>query len=233
MKNRNVRFDRIVLKLSGEVFDTELQSEKLLRLVELLKEIRQRNTQIAIVTGAGNIIRGKRQNLIEQKTADYIGILGSIINAFILAAFLSKINLKNKVLVPFNITSLAENYNKELALSYLDEGYILIFGGGTGHPFFTTDTAAVLRALEIQADIILKATNVDGVFDDDPKLKKDAQLLKEVKFADAINKQLKVMDLTAISLCQEHNLPVIVFNFSDPDNLLKIINGEPIGSILY
>jgi len=195
----------------------------------------EQGVQIAIVVGAGNIWRGKlaEQIGIERSTADYMGMLGTIINALALQSAIEKTGLECRVMSAIEVKAVSEPYIKKRAISHMEKGRIVIFGGGTGNPFFTTDTTATLRAIEIEADAILMAKNgVDGVYDDDPRTNKDAHFISEITFGELLSKNLQVMDQTAVSMIQYEDIIVHVFNMNDTNNFLRILNGEKIGNIV-
>ncbi|MCX7957389.1 MAG: UMP kinase [Endomicrobia bacterium] len=231
-------YKRVLLKISGEsISDKQYNigiSEK--SLLELSDEIRHvvktENMQLAIVIGAGNILRGKNTNFIERTTADYMGMLATVINALALQSVLESVGLHTRVMSAIEMPKIAEPYIRRRAMRHLEKGRVVIFAAGTGNPYFTTDTTAALRAIEIGAEILLKATQVDGVYDDDPKKNPKAKKYKTLTFIEAINKGLKIMDTTAFSLCMENNLPVKVFNLYKKGNLLKVLRGENVGTTI-
>ena len=190
--------------------------------------------EIAIVIGGGNIFRGREATGkgINQVTADYMGMLGTVINALALQDSLEKLNIDTRALTAIEMRAIAEPYIRRRAIRHLEKGRIIILAAGTGHPLFTTDTAAALSAIELDANAILKATKVDGIYESDPLLNKKALKFKKISFLEFLNKNLKVMDATSISLCMENKVPVIVFNLNLPGNIKKVILGEPIGTIV-
>ena len=190
--------------------------------------------QIAIVIGGGNIFRGREASRkgIDQVSADYMGMLGTVINALALQDSLEKLKIETRVQTAIEMKAIAEPYIRRRAIRHLEKDRIVILAAGTGHPFFTTDTAAALRAIELEADAILKATKVDGIYESDPLLNVNALKYKKISFLDFLNKNLRVMDATSISLCMENKVPVIVFNLNLPGNIKKVILGEPIGTIV-
>ncbi len=201
---------------------------------EELVEIKKMGLQIAIVIGGGNIFRGREasQKGINQASADYMGMLGTVINALALQDALEKMNIETRVQTAIEMKAIAEPYIRRRAIRHLEKNRIIILAAGTGHPFFTTDTAAALRAIELEADAILKATKVDGVYESDPLQNVNALKFKTISFIDFLNKNLKVMDATSISLCMENKVPIIVFDLNSPGNIKKVILGEPIGTIV-
>lgn len=211
-----------------------VDQEMLTSIAEELKEVHLTATQIAIVIGGGNIFRGVEGSAkgMERATADYMGMLATVLNALALQNALEKIDVPARVQTAIKMDELAESYNRHRAIRHLEKGRIVIFAAGTGNPFFTTDTAAALRAMEIGAEVILKATKVDGVYTADPVKEKDAKKLSEITYIDVLTKGLKVMDATAISLCMENKLPIIVFNLKISGNLKKIVKGIQIGTIV-
>lgn len=231
-------YKRVILKLSGESIggksDTPGISEEALK--EIVEEIKiavsKTHVQLGIVIGAGNILRGKNVHFIERTTADYMGMLATVINALALQSSLESAGLTTRVMSALEIPRVAEPYIRRRAIRHLEKGRIVIFAAGTGNPYFTTDTTAALRAIEINADILLKATKVDGVYTDDPKKNPNAKKFKSLTFIEAINKRLKIMDTTAFSLCMENQLPVRVFNIYKKGNLLRVLKGEDVGTII-
>lgn len=233
-------YHRILVKLSGEALSNGgksgiLDNEALLNTCKSIKSIYDEGVQVTIVVGAGNICRG---GLIEKTgfdrvTGDYMGMLGTVINSFAIAETFKKLGVKSLVLVAEKVTGFAETYSPELADKYLNEGYVVVFGGGTGKPFFTTDTCATMRAIESKCEAILIAKNgVDGVYNDDPRYNKDAKMYKEIKCSEIIAQDLKVMDLTAVKMLVDQNIDVCVFNAQNPDNFVKVVRGEDIGTIV-
>ena len=233
-----MHYKRILLKLSGEALQGDQGygiCPKVLDSIALqVKEVWELGVEIAIVIGGGNIFRGLKASSsgMDRATADYMGMLGTVINALALKEAIEKHGRPARVMSALDIESVAEPFIRARALRHFDKGRVLILAAGTGNPFFTTDTCASLRAIELDADILLKATNVDGVYDADPNLVEDATRFERLTFAEAINKQLGVMDLTALSMCMEHDLPVVVFNFKTDGNICRVISGESIGTIV-
>ncbi|MBF2734599.1 MAG: UMP kinase [Betaproteobacteria bacterium AqS2] len=231
---------RVLLKLSGEALmckDTNLsiKQEMLDHFATEVKDAHSMGVQIALVVGAGNIIRGKTFAGANEETrieGDYMGMLATIINSMALRSKMQSHGLDVRLQSALSMDQVAQLYIRDKALSGLEEGKILIFAGGTGNPFFTTDTAAALRASEINADALLKGTNVDGVYDKDPNEHADSKLIKEASFLDVINKELQVMDATAITMCKDQNIPIRVFNIHEPGNLRKVLAGEQLGTTI-
>jgi uridylate kinase len=233
------KYRRILLKLSGEFLagnsKSGLDPETLNFISKEVKSVRELGVEIAIVIGGGNIWRGQKaaeELFMERSSADYMGMLATVFNSLALQSVFEKGNMETVVESAIEIKEVAELYTRRKTIEYLKKGRIVIFAAGTGNPYFTTDTAATLRALEIDADIMLKATKVDGVYDDDPVISPGATKLSELKYIDILMNRLKVMDTTAVSLCMDNNLPIIVFNIGVPGNLLKVITGEKIGTII-
>ena len=229
---------RILLKLSGEALLGEksygVDPKRILAYSEEIKEIIDSGVEIAIVIGGGNIFRGVSgaSNGIDRVQADYMGMLATVINGLALQSSLEDLKVQTRLQTAFKIEAVAEPYIKRKAVRHLEKKRVVIFSGGTGNPFFTTDSAAVLRAIEINADVILKGTRVDGIYDNDPEKNKDAVKFKQISYDEAIAKKLKVMDSTAFTLSKENELPIIVFNMNKPGNLKKIINGKEVGTIV-
>ncbi len=230
------KYKRILLKLSGEAFHGEqnfgISLDVLEKISEEVSEVHSLGIETAIVIGGGNIFRGiaGAATGMDRSTADYMGMLATVINALALQDSLERIGILTRVQTALEVNRVAESYIKRKAIRHLEKGRVVIFAGGTGNPFFTTDTAATLRALEIGAEVILKATKVDGVYDKDPLKYKDASKFKQLDYMEVLNKQLKIMDATAISLCMQGKIPIIVFNFFDYGNVKKIVLGEEVGT---
>lgn len=231
---------RVLLKLSGEALmckDTNLsiKQEMLEHFATEVKDAHSMGVQIALVVGAGNIIRGKTFAGSNQETriqGDYMGMLATIINSMALRSKMQDLGLDVRLQSALSMDQVAQLYIRDKALSGLEEGKILIFAGGTGNPYFTTDTAAALRASEINADALLKGTNVDGVYDKDPNLHKDSKLIEQASFLDVISQELQVMDATAIAMCKEQNIPIRVFDIHKRGNLRKVLEGEQLGTTI-
>ena len=231
-------YKRVLLKLSGEALLGEkshgVDPKRILAYSKEIKEIVDSGIELAIVIGGGNIFRGVSgaSNGIDRVQADYMGMLATVINGLALQSSLEDLKIQTRLQTAFNIEAVAEPYIKRKAVRHLEKKRVVIFSAGTGNPFFTTDSAAVLRAIEINADVILKGTRVDGIFDTDPEKSKDAVKFKQISYDDVIAKKLKVMDSTAFTLSKENKLPIIVFNMNKAGNLKKIIKGEKVGTIV-
>jgi len=231
-------YNRILLKLSGEALLGErthgVDPKRILAYSKEIKEIVDAGIELAIVIGGGNIFRGVSgaSNGIDRVQADYMGMLATVINGLALQSSLEELNVQTRLQTAVKIEAVAEPYIKRKAVRHLEKKRVVIFGAGTGNPFFTTDSAAVLRAIEINADAILKGTRVDGIYNIDPEKNKDAVKFEKLSYDEAIDKKLKVMDSTAFTLSQENNLPIVVFNMNKPGNLKKIIEGKPVGTIV-
>ena len=229
-------YKRVVLKISGEALAGEnkfgLNDETLLRIAEEIKEIRGLGVQVAIVVGGGNFWRGRTSKSMDRATADYMGMLATVINAMALQDAFESVGLSTTVQTAIEMKELAEPYNRRRAISGLEGGNVVIFGAGTGSPFFSTDTTAALRAAEIGADIILLAKKVDAVYSDDPEKNPDAVKYDTLTHQEILEKGLGVMDSTAASLCKDNDIPVHVFGLAQEGNILKAIKGEKIGTIV-
>jgi len=229
-------FSRILLKLSGEIFAGEqgfgIDPEVTHRLAKKIIQVAKKNIQIGIVIGGGNIFRGLTADSrgLDRVPGDYLGMMATIMNSVALQSALEKLDIDTRVMSALSITQLAEPYIRRRGIRHLEKGRIVIFAGGTGNPYFSTDTAAALRAIEINADVIIKGTKVDGVYSSDPELDPDAKKYDSITYKEVIEKELRVMDLTAITLCKENNLPIIVFDIKSKSGLLDIINSIPTGT---
>ncbi|MGB9681828.1 MAG: UMP kinase [bacterium] len=233
----NPKYKRILLKLSGEAFRNNSEPigyESLIMLAEEIDSIYKIGVEVAIVVGGGNVIRGITSSSlsIDRATADYMGMLATVINALALQARLESMGVPTRVQTSIEMRQIAEPYIRRRAIRHLEKGRVVIFGGGTGNPFFSTDTAAALRAAEIGAEVMIKGTKVDGIYDSDPLKNPNAIRYTEVRYMDILNRELKVMDATAVSLCMENRIPIIVFNISETGNLKRIIYGDDIGTIV-
>lgn len=233
------RYRKVLLKVSGESLAQAgalgIDADALNLLAHEIIAATQTGTSIAVVIGGGNIIRGaalSKAGLIPQASADYMGMLGTIINGIALKETLDTLGQPARLLSALNITSVAEPFIRGRALRHMEKGRVIILGGGTGNPFCTTDTAAALRATELQCDIILKATKVDGVYTSDPKTDPKARRYERLTFDEAIKAQLKIMDLTALSMCMEQRLPIVVFDFKVRGNIKAVVEGRPIGTMI-
>ena len=231
-------FKRVLLKLSGEALmgerDYGIDPKRLAEYAEEIKEVVALGVEVGIVIGGGNIFRGVAgaSNGMDRVQADYMGMLATVINGLALQSALEDTDVQTRLQTAIKIEAIAEPYIKRKAVRHLEKGRVVIFGSGTGNPFFTTDSAAVLRGIEINAEVILKGTRVDGIYDSDPEKNKDAVKYKNLSFTEVLNKGLKVMDSTAFTLSQENKLPIIVFDMNTPGNLLKVVSGEKIGTIV-
>ena len=229
---------RYLLKLSGEAligkYEYGIDPDVVEEISSNIVEVNKTNNQLAVVVGGGNIFRGAglAEAGIDRVTGDNIGMLATVINSLALQDAIEKLNVQCRVMSAVRINQISEDYIRRRAIRHLEKGRVVIFAAGTGNPFFTTDTAASLRAIEINADMVLKATKVDGVYDKDPVKYKDALLYKELTYNQVLNDELKVMDTTAVVLCKENNIPLRVFNMLKKDSLISIINGEDTGTII-
>ena len=232
-------YNRILLKLSGEALLGDrshgIDPNTINKYSREIKSIVDLGVEVSIVIGGGNIFRGLSgaNNGIDRVQGDYMGMLATVINGLALQSSLEKIGLQTRLQTAINMEAIAEPYIKRKAVRHLEKKRIVIFGAGTGNPFFTTDSAAVLRAIEIEADVILKGTRVDGIYDDDPEINKNAIKFNEIKYDEAISKNLKIMDSTAITLSKENKLPIIVFDINKKGNFFKIVKGEKFGTKVY
>ncbi len=234
--NNKLKYKRILLKLSGESLAGEnefgIEPKVLDFFSDEIKKIHSLGVQVGIVIGGGNIYRGLNANgqAIDRVTGDQMGMLATMINSLALQNACENKGMYTRLMTAINMSAIAEPYIRRRAIRHLEKGRVVIFGAGTGHPYFSTDTAASLRAVEIEADAIFKGTRVDGVFDSDPEKNPEAFRFEEISYIDVLQKNLRVMDLTAISLCKENNLPIIIFNMDKPGNLLKVVTGENVGT---
>ena len=233
-----MNYKRILLKLSGESLMGDenygLVYQAVKHYASEIKSVTDLGIQVGVVIGGGNIFRGVKGAGIgfDRRKGDYMGMLATVINSMALEAVLEEMAVKVKVMTAFAIEGFGEKIYYQNAVRYLEDGYVVIFAGGTGNPFFTTDSGAALRAVEIKADILLKGTRVDGIYSSDPEKDPDAVKFDELTFMDAYNKELHIMDLTAFTLCRDNNMPICVFNVNVKGNLLKISSGEKIGTIV-
>lgn len=229
-------YKKVLLKLSGEALAAGkgfgLDFDKVLEVCKSVKKVVDMGVEVAIVVGGGNFWRGREGGGMDRTRADHMGMLATVINSLALADALEQLDVPVRVQTAIEMKEIAEKYIRNKAVRHLEKGRVVIFGCGTGNPFFTTDTAAALRAAEIDADVIFKATNVDGVYDSDPKINKNAKKFDELSFIDVLNKGLHVMDSTAASLCMDNNIPILVFNLNDPNNIVKAVKGEKNGTIV-
>ncbi|MBN1479003.1 UMP kinase [candidate division KSB1 bacterium] len=230
-------FHRVLLKLSGEALmggnsRLGIDPATVDRISKQVSEIAHMGVQVALVIGGGNFFRGQSASArgMDRVTADYMGMLATVINALALQDYLERYDLQTRVMTAITMEELAEPFIRRRAVRHLENGRVVIFGAGTGNPYFTTDTAATLRAIEIEADVILKATKVDGVYDKDPIEFPNARRFEKLTYMDVVQKRLKVMDTTAVTLCMENALPILVFKLNEPGNLKRVILGEKIGT---
>ncbi len=232
----SLAYKRVLIKLSGEALAGEKGSgidfDVVLRVCESIKKCVDLGAEIAIVVGGGNFWRGRSSGKMDRTRADHMGMLATVINALGLADGLEQVGITARVETAIEMRQIAEPYIRNRAVRHLEKGRVVVFGCGTGNPFFSTDTGAALRAAEIGADIIFKATNVDGVYNADPKTNPDAVKYDELSYIDVLNKGLHVMDSTAASLCMDNKIPILVFNLNNPDNILRALEGETIGTIV-
>jgi uridylate kinase len=235
-KSNKLAYRRILLKLSGESLQGPqgfgIHGETIQAIAQELKEVHELGVEIAIMVGGGNIFRGARQKgfEIDRATGDYMGMLATVINSLALQDTLEKEGVFTRVLSAIEMRQVSEPFIRRRAMRHLEKGRIVIFAAGTGNPYFSTDTAAALRAMEIKADVILKATRVDGIFDADPEKVSGAKFFAEITYRDVLNQNLKVMDSTAISLCMDNGMPIVVFNMNRHGNIKRVVMGERVGS---
>lgn len=233
-----VRYRRVLLKISGEALAGQggfgIDADALVAFAQELKGVHELGCELALVVGGGNFFRGLAVSRygLDRTTGDYMGMLATVINSLALQDALENIGVTTRVLSAIEVHQVAEPYIRRRATRHLEKGRVIIFAAGTGNPYFSTDTAASLRAMEIDAEVILKGTRVDGVFDCDPLKNKQAKLYRELSYIEVINKELKVMDATAVSLCMDNNLPIVVFNMLESGNIRKAVCGRQIGTIV-
>lgn len=234
-----MKYKRVLLKLSGEALmgskNFGIDEAKLLEYANEIKSIHDIGCQVAIVIGGGNIFRGvqtQKNHIIDRVQGDYMGMLATVINAMAIQSTLESIGVPTRLQSAIKMEQICEPFIRRRAVRHLEKGRVVIFGAGTGNPYFTTDTAATLRAIEIEADVIIKGTRVDGIYSADPEKHQDAVKYDLITFDEVYEKQLQVMDLTAFTLCKENKLPIIVFDINKKGNLLKIINGESVGTLV-
>ena len=237
--NKSPVYKRVLLKLSGEALLGRLQhgidAEMCASLAQEIKEVHEAGVEMALVVGGGNIFRGRVESKrfgLDRSVADYMGMLATVMNGLALQNALEQIGIQTRVMTAIQMHAIAEPYILRRAIRHLEKRRVIIFVAGTGNPYFTTDTAAALRATEINCDVIMKATKVDGVYSADPAKDKDAKKFSELKFLDVLKKNLKVMDATAISMCMDNSLPIIVFNLLQKGNIKRAVFGEKIGTIV-
>ena len=233
-----LKYHRIILNMSGEALAGEdgfgIDPHHALYIAERVKSVRELGVDVAIVIGGGNLWRGRvgMNQGMDQATADYMGMLATVMNAMALMDALESLDVVTRVQTAIEMRSIAEPYIRRRAIRHLEKGRVVIFGGGTGNPYFTTDTAAALRATEIGAEVLIKATKVDGVYDSDPKKNPNAKRFDHISYIDAINQRLTVMDTTALTLCMENKLPILVLNLWDETALARALVGEPVGTLI-
>ncbi len=233
------RYKRILLKLSGEALMGPdrygIHPPTLDAISEEVREVTKLGVEVALVIGGGNIFRGLAASAkgMDRASADYMGMLATVMNSLAMQDALERREVSTRVQSAIDMQQLAEPYIRRRAVRHLEKGRVVIFGAGTGNPYFTTDTAAALRAMEIHAEVLLKATKVDGIYDKDPMKHPDAKKYEKVSYLEAIQKQLNVMDMTALSLCRDNHLPIIVFDMNRPGNVLRVVEGETIGTTVY
>jgi uridylate kinase len=236
-KSASSKYKRIMLKISGEALAGDksagIDYETVHSIASEIKEVQKMGVQVGVVIGGGNIFRGGRGKIkIDRVVGDYMGMLATIINGMALQDILEQMGVQTRLLTAIEMQEIAEPFIRRRAQRHLQKGRVVIFGGGTGNPYFTTDTAAALRATEIGAEVFLKATKVSGVYSGDPELDKNAKKFGEIKYIDVLNKNLRVIDSTAISLCMENNIPIIIFNLKQKGNVKKVVCGKNIGTII-
>ena len=233
-----LKYKRILLKLSGEALIGEkgfgIDSDVVEKIASEIKDVHSLGVEIAVVIGGGNFCRGldASERGMDRATGDYIGMLATVINSLTLQDALEKAGVFTRVLSAIEMKELAESYIRRRAMRHLEKGRVVIFAAGTGNPYFTTDTAASLRAMEINADVLMKGTKVDGVYDRDPMREEGAVRFEELTYLDVLKKELKVMDTTAISLCMDNKLPIVVFNINEDGNVARIVRGETVGTVV-
>lgn len=232
------KYQRVLLKLSGEAMGGEagqgIDPEVVHRIAVQIREVRELGVQVVIVVGGGNIFRGLggSERGIDRATGDYMGMLATVINALALQDALEKAGVPTRVQSAITMSQVAEPFIRRRAMRHLEKGRVVVFGAGTGNPYFSTDTAAALRAAEIRAEVVLKATKVDGIYDSDPKQNPKARRFDAITYQEALARRLKVMDSTAFSLCMDNKMPIVVFNFSQPHSIRRVVLGEPIGTVV-
>ena len=233
---KKAQYKRILLKISGEVLSGEgnfgIDSEVMLQLAREIREVKNLGVEMAVVIGGGNIFRGIAASSkgMDRASADYMGMLATVLNALALQDALEKLGVQTRVQTAIEMREIAEPYIRRKAIRHLEKNRLVIFAAGTGNPYFTTDTTASLRAMEIGAEVILKGTKVEGVYDYDPMVDRRAKRYKELTYLDVLKKQLKVMDATAISLCMDHHIPIVVFNLKKKGNIKRVVLGENVGT---
>lgn len=233
-----LRYGRVLLKLSGEALAGDqgfgISPSAVERLTHHIRSVHAMGVPLGVVIGGGNIVRGTQASAegMDRVNADYMGMLATIINALALQDVMERSGIETRVMTAIRMEQLAEPYIRRRALRHLEKGRVVLFAGGTGNPYFSTDTAAVLRAIEMDADVLIKATKVKGVYSADPNKEADAQLYKHLSFMDVMTRELKVMDASAVSLCKENNLPIIVLDIGEPQAVVEAIRGEDVGTLV-
>lgn len=231
-----MKYKRILIKLSGEALagskGTGIDFEKVLDVCKEIKEVSQLSVEVGIVVGGGNFWRGRSNQQMDRCTSDYIGMLGTTMNALALGDAFKQLNQDVRVQTGVEMRQIAEYYIKDRAIKHLKNKRVVVFGCGTGSPFFSTDTAAALRAAEIDADLVVKATNVDAIYDKDPKKYEDAKKIDNITYMEVLNKKINVMDSTATTLCMDNDIPIIVFDINKVGNLKKVVEGKKVGTIV-
>jgi uridylate kinase len=233
------RYRRVLLKIGGEALAAEagygIDKAMLVRVAHEIKEIQDLGCEVAVVVGGGNIFRGVAASAegMNRATADYMGMLATVINGLAMQEALERIDIPTRVMSALTIAQVAEPYIRRRATRHLEKGRVIIFAAGTGNPYFTTDTAASLRAMEINAEIIFKATKVDGIYDADPMKVKNAKRYQQLTYIEVLQQNLKVMDSTAISMCMDNQLPILVFSLFEPGNIRRAVMGEPVGTLVH
>ena len=239
MAKKKPKFKRVLLKISGEALaggaPTGIDAAVVSSICSQIKDVVDLGCELGLVIGGGNIFRGTtgEKGGLDRVTGDYMGMLATVINALAMQDALEKLGVVTRVQTAIEIQKVAEGYIRRRAIRHLERGRVVIFAGGTGNPYFSTDTAAVLRAVEIKADVIMKATQVDGIYSADPKKDKNARRFKSLSFGEVFSRRLKVMDATAFTLCEENNLPLLVFNLHKKGNIRRVVQGEEIGTYVH
>jgi len=231
------KYDRVIIKISGEALGgkdgTGLDSTMMDMVVGQIKKVAALGVQIGVIIGGGNFWRGRQGENMNRTTADHMGMLATIINALALQDALEKAEIQTRVQTALTITRVAEPYILRRAIRHLEKGRVVIFAGGTGNPFFSTDTGAALRAAEIEADVLLLAKNIDGIYDSDPRLNSDAKRYDDLTYMEVIQRKLRAMDTTAISMCMENKIPILAFGLNEPDSIYRAATGEKIGTLIH
>lgn len=232
----SIKYRRVLLKLSGEALAGDkgfgIDNEVVNSVAKSIKELTGMGVEIAVVVGGGNIFRGRTGEGMDRTTADHMGMLATVINSLALQSSLENIDVDTRVQTAIEMRQVAEPYIRRKAIRHLEKNRVVIFGAGTGNPYFSTDTTAALRAAEIEAEVILLAKKVDGVYDSDPVTNKNAQKFDELTYMDVLSRELKVMDSTATSLCMDNNIPIRVFSLEDPNNIIEVVRGKSIGTLV-